>query len=137
MGLVSGDVGRRSVRGRASLAVAGLFVASGVLHLVRPEAFDQFLPDSVPAPRAVNAAAGVVEIACAYGLLSGRRWGGLASAATLFAVWPSNLAYAVRATRERGTTSPKAIVAWARMPLQIPMLWAVLGPVEDRGRERP
>jgi uncharacterized membrane protein len=125
------------VRGRTSLAVAGLFVASGVLHLVRPEAFDELIPDAVPAPRAVNAAAGVVEIVCAYGLVSGRRWGGPASAATLLAVWPSNLSYALRATRERGATSPKALVAWARMPLQIPMIWAVLGPVDDRRRERP
>ena len=132
MGLVSGTVGRRTARGRASLAVAGLFVASGVLHLVRPEAFDELLPDFVPAPRAVNAVAGAVELACAYGLVSGRWWGGPASAATLLAVWPSNLAYAVRATRERGATSPKALVAWARMPLQIPMVWAVLGPLEDR-----
>ena len=125
------------MRERMSLAVAGLFVASGVLHLVRPETFDEFIPDAVPAPRAVNAAAGVVEIGCAYGLMSGRRWAGPVSAATLLAVWPSNLAYAVRATRERGATSPQVLVAWARMPLQIPMIWAVLGPVDDRRRERP
>jgi len=114
------------VRHVLKLSVAGLFVASGVLHLVRPEAYDEFIPDGVPAPRAVNAAAGVVEIVCAYGLVTNRAWAGRASAATLLAVWPSNLEFAVRATREHGATSPKALLGWARMPLQVPMIWAVL-----------
>ena len=116
-----------SVRHVVRLGVAGLFVASGVLHLVRPEAYDEFIPEAVPVRRAVNTAAGVVEIACAYGLLAHRSWAGRASAATLLAVWPSNLQFAVRATRERGAASPKALVGWARMPLQVPMIWAVLG----------
>ena len=115
-----------SVRHVLKLSVAGLFVASGALHLVKPEAYDEFLPEAVPAPRAVNAAAGIVEIACAYGLVTRRSWAGRASAATLLAVWPSNLAFAVRATREHGATSRKALVGWARMPLQVPMIWAVL-----------
>jgi len=115
-----------SVRHVLRLSVAGLFLASGALHLVKPEAFDEFIPEVVPAPRAVNAAAGVVEIVCAYGLLTHRAWAGRASAATLLAVWPSNLQFAVRATREQGATSPKALIGWARMPLQVPMVWAVL-----------
>ena len=115
-----------SVRHVLKLSVAGLFVASGVLHLVRPEAYDEFISDGVPAPRAVNAASGVVEIVCAYGLVTNRAWAGRASAATLLAVWPSNLEFAVRATREHGATSPKALLGWARMPLQVPMIWAVL-----------
>jgi len=114
------------VRHVLKLSVAGLFVASGALHLVRPEAYDEFIPDGVPAPRAVNAASGVVEIVCAYGLVTNRAWAGRASAATLLAVWPSNLQFAVRATREHGATSPKALLGWARMPLQVPMIWAVL-----------
>jgi uncharacterized membrane protein len=108
------------------MSVAGLFTASGVLHVVRPQAFGEFLPDWVPAPRAVNAVAGAVEIACAYGLVTSRSWAGRASAATLLAVWPSNLEFALRTSRERGATSPPALVAWARLPLQVPMIWAVL-----------
>jgi uncharacterized membrane protein len=115
-----------SFRHVLKLSVAGLFAASGALHLARPEAYDEFIPEIVPAPRAVNAAAGVVEIVCAYGLVTNRAWAGRASAATLLAVWPSNLEFAVRATREHGVTSRKALVGWARMPLQVPMIWAVL-----------
>ena len=124
------------VRAGIRLGVAGLFVASGALHLVRPEAFDAFIPDFVPAQRAVNAVAGVAEIVCAYGLVRRRAWAGPASAALLLAVWPSNLAFAVGVTQEQGATSPLGLVAWARMPLQIPMIWAVLAPVDELGAGR-
>jgi uncharacterized membrane protein len=106
-------------------------MASGALHLLKPSAFDELLPRGMPAPVAVNAAAGVVELVCAYGLVRRRAWARPASVVTLLAVWPSNLQYAVAATTEAGVTSPKALVAWARMPLQIPMIWAVLMPVEE------
>lgn len=118
---------RRALR----LGVAGLFAASGTVHLVKPAAFDEFIPSWVPAPVAVNAAAGVLELACAYGLLTRRRWAGPVSALTLLAVWPSNLQFALAATAEAGLDSPKAMIAWARMPLQIPMIWAVLARVDD------
>jgi uncharacterized membrane protein len=118
------------VRRGLRLGVAGLFTASGVLHIVRPAAFDEFMPPWVPAPTAVNIAAGAVELACAYGLLTRRRWAGPASAVLLLAVWPSNLQFALNATSEEGLASTKALIGWARMPLQIPMIWAVLDPLE-------
>ena len=118
---------RRAVRG----TVIALFTASGVLHLVKPSAFDEFLPSQLPAPVAVNAVAGVVELACAYGLLRRHAWARPASVVTLLAVWPSNLQYAIGATQEAGLASPKALLAWARMPLQIPMIWGVLLPLDD------
>ncbi len=121
------------VRRGLRLGVGGLFTASGVLHIVRPAAFDEFMPPWVPAPTAVNIAAGAVELACAYGLLTRRRWAGPASAVLLLAVWPSNLQFALNATSEEGLASTKALIGWARMPLQIPMIWAVLDPLEDPG----
>jgi uncharacterized membrane protein len=124
------------LRSGIRLGVAGLFAASGALHLVRPEAFDAFLPDWLPAPLAVNAAAGAAEIVCAYGLLRRRSWAGPASAAVLLAVWPSNLAFAIGVTQEQGATSPLGIAAWARLPLQVPMIWAVLAPVDQLGTGR-
>jgi uncharacterized membrane protein len=127
----------KRVRSGLRLGVAGLFVASGVLHVVKPSAFDEFMPDWVPQPVAVNIAAGVVEIACAYGLVTRRRWAGPASAVVLLAVWPSNLAFAINATQEDGLTSTKALLGWARMPLQIPMIWAVLSPVEETWSQVP
>ena len=125
MRVVVGSRTRRTIR----LGVAGLFAASGALHLARPAAYDDFLPDWAPSPAAVNGAAGVVELVCAAGLLARRRWAGPASAATLLAVWPSNAQFALDASSRGGLTSPRALVAWARMPLQLPMIWAVLAPV--------
>ncbi len=124
--VVRGSRARRGIR----LGVAGLFAGSGVLHLVKPAAYDDFLPDWTPNPTTVNLAAGVVELVCAYGLVTRRRWAGPLSAATLLAVWPSNLQFALDATAQGGLTSPKAMIAWARMPLQIPMIWAVLAPLD-------
>jgi uncharacterized membrane protein len=121
---------RRVVRG----TVIGLFTASGAMHLLKPSAFDELLPATMPAPVAVNAVAGVVELVCAYGLVRRRAWARPASVLTLLAVWPSNLQYAVAATADAGVASPKALVAWARMPLQIPMIWAVLMPVDELRR---
>lgn len=127
MRIVEGSRTRRTIR----LGVAGLFTASGVLHVVRPEAFDAFLPDWTPAPVALNVAAGAVELVCAYGLVTRRRWAGPLSAVTLLAVWPSNLWFALEAAQQDGPTSPAALLGWARLPLQIPMIWAVLAPVVD------
>lgn len=118
---------RRTIR----LGVAALFAGSGALHLVRPSAFDDFLPDWTPNPVAVNVAAGAVELVCAAGLVTRQRWAGPLSAATLLAVWPSNLQFALDATAQGGPTSTKALLGWARMPLQLPMIWAVLAPVGD------
>jgi uncharacterized membrane protein len=124
---------RRTIR----LGVAGLFTASGALHVVKPDAFDAFLPDWTPAPVALNVAAGAVELVCAYGLVTRRRWAGPLSAATLLAVWPSNLWFALEATQQDGLSSPQALLGWARMPLQIPMIWAVLAPVVDDAAPNP
>lgn len=112
------------LRSRVRLGVIGLFLASGALHLVRPEAFEDFMPEW--APEQANRAAGAAELVCAYGLLTRRRWAGPASAATLLAVWPANLHFALGATAEGGLGSTKALLGWARMPLQLPMIWAVL-----------
>jgi uncharacterized membrane protein len=127
MSSVVGSRTRRTIR----LGVAGLFTASGALHVVKPDAFDAFLPDWTPAPVALNVAAGAVELVCAYGLVTRRRWAGPLSAATLLAVWPSNLWFAIDATAQDGLASPQALLGWARMPLQIPMIWAVLAPVVE------
>ena len=117
-----------SARGVVRGGVVGLFVLSGITHVVRPQTFEEFLPEATPHPTTVNAVAAVVELACAYGLVRRRSWAGRASAATLLAVWPSNVHFAVRAAREHGPRSGKALIGYARLPLQIPMIWAVLEP---------
>ena len=65
--------------------VVGAFLASGTVHLVRPETFEPLMPEAVPAHREVIYASGVAELVCAAGLLHPRtrRLAGLASAALL------------------------------------------------------
>ena len=115
MRVVVGSRTRRTIR----LGVAGLFAASGALHLARPAAYDDFLPDWAPSPAAVNGAAGVVELVCAAGLLARRRWAGPMSAATLLAVWPSNLGSRSRRAPGWPRLAP-GTGRRARMPIRCP-----------------
>ncbi|MCK9897279.1 DoxX family protein [Frankia sp. AgB32] len=120
-------------RSRPSLVTAA-FLVSGVVHLVRPSVFEPLIPPALPRPREIVYASGVAELACAAGLLAKARWAGPASAALLLAVWPGNLQMALDATtgaREGGgqpSDVAAAAFAWARLPLQVPMIRAVLAP---------
>jgi len=89
------------------------------------------VPRWVPRRRAVVYASGVVELVSAAGLLSGARWAGPISAATLVGIWPANLQMALDATR---SGRPLALQAglWGRVPLQVPMITVAL-----RSRRRP
>ena len=106
--------------------MAALFLVSGTVHLVRPEVFTALIPGWLPDPTAVVRVSGAAELVCAYGLLSRRRWGGPASAVLLLAVWPGNLQMALDATSDHGLSSPQAVLSWARLPLQVPLVWMAL-----------
>lgn len=54
------------------LVLAGLFTASGTLHLIRPEIFEPLMRAFVPAHTEVIYASGVAELLCAAGLASPR-----------------------------------------------------------------
>jgi len=111
---------------RSSRLLVGAFVASGAVHLARPQVYEPLMPAWVPAHREVILASGVAELACALGMAlpPTRRLAGWASAALLLGVWPGNLKMALDSNRSRSTTL-KA-VAWGRMPLQVPMIRAAI-----------
>jgi len=106
--------------------VVGAFLASGTVHLVRPQTFEPLMPEAVPAHREVIYASGVAELVCAAGLMHPRtrRPAGWASAALLVAVFPGNLKMAGDALKTRNQTF-KA-VALGRLPLQLPLIRAAL-----------
>lgn len=116
--------------------VAGLAVVlatSGVLHFVRPEVYEGIVPHVLPRRRLLVHASGVVELACAAGLLhpSTRRAAGWSSAVLLVAVLPANVQMSVdhgrRAARRRDTSSRATFAATlGRLPLQWPMVRAAL-----------
>lgn len=100
--------------------VATLFSVSGVVHLVRPSVFAPLVPAWLPSPTGVVVVSGLAELVCAAGLWSRQRWAGRASAALLLVVWVGNVQMALDAS---GTA---AVVAWVRVPLQVPLVWAAL-----------
>jgi len=106
--------------------ILGAFAVSGVVHLVRPQVFEPLVPSVLPAPRALVYTSGVAELVCAYGLLRRRRWAPGASAALLLAVWPGNGQYALDVQGSKRASRLHKAVAWARMPLQLPMIRSAL-----------
>lgn len=112
-------------------AIAAAFLASGTTHLVRPQMFESMIPRVLPSPRGVVYASGMVELACAAGLLRGARWAGPASAALLVGVLPAHLQMALDTTAaaRRKPTAKRlawAVGSWARIPLQLPLIRAAL-----------
>jgi uncharacterized membrane protein len=100
---------------------------SGTLHLVRPALFTPLVPPALPNRQVWVLGSGLAELACAAGLVSGRAWAAPATAATLLGVWPGNWWYAV-ATQRRDAHPAHKAAAWARVPLQVPMVVAALRP---------
>lgn len=103
-------------------ALSGIFAVSGVLHLVKPEVYEPLMPQVVPAHREVILVSGIVELACAAGLLhpATRVAAGWASVALLLAVYPANLKMAadLKSSRRRSLRT----AAFARLPLQVPLI---------------
>jgi uncharacterized membrane protein len=115
------------LRASAPTGLAAVFTLTGVLHFVRPAFFDPLMPRVVPARyhRPLIYLSGVAELVCAAGLVRRTRWASSASTAVLLGVWPANLQMALDAGsgRHEGAMD-SAAVAWGRMPLQLPLLWA-------------
>jgi uncharacterized membrane protein len=124
------------LRRRAPVALAALFVGSGIVHLVRPRSFASIMPRAIPEEHHTNLiyASGVVELVCAAGLLKRTRWARAASIATLAAVFPANVQMALDAGTGRNIgPSDSRAVAWGRLPLQLVMAWAALQARPRRG----
>jgi uncharacterized membrane protein len=113
-----------------ALVVAALFLASGVLHLVNPAAFVWLMPPWLPLQTELIVISGAMELAAAIGLVFKQRWAPIVTVITLLAVWPANWWFAIDSL----TSNPDiALIAWLRLPLQLPLLyWAWKAPVRNR-----
>ncbi|MFE9247197.1 DoxX family protein [Nocardiopsis sp. NPDC006938] len=115
------------LRGAAPIALGALFVGSGLLHFAAPGPFEAIMPRRLPAHRAFVYGSGAAELVCGAGLLTRRPWAGTASAALLLAVWPANVQMALDSGSGRlPRVADNRVVAWSRVPLQIPLVWAAL-----------
>ena len=104
--------------------LAGLLGGSGVLHLVRPQAYDWLVPPELGNPRVWVTGSGLAELGTAA-LLAGaatRRAGGWAAAGLLLGFVPAHL-HSLRVLRDK--PGPLAVAA-LRLPVQVPLVRAAL-----------
>ncbi|HYD10921.1 MAG TPA: hypothetical protein VEA78_12540 [Acidimicrobiales bacterium] len=113
------------MRLRSHHALAGVLAAAGVAHFVVPEPFEEIIPAPLrDHDTLLTYASGVAELACAAGLLPAktRRAAALATALLFVLVFPANVQMAL----DGGGDRVPAWAAWARLPLQVPLLvWAI------------
>jgi uncharacterized membrane protein len=110
----------------APTGLAALFLASGTLHVIRPSLFLPLVPRAMPSRDAIVLASGVAELVCAAGLITKADWAGRASAVLLCAIFPGNVIFAVDVSRDPESSKALIAAAWARLPLQLPLVWAAL-----------
>lgn len=107
---------------RAPVVTSCFLGIMGVLHFVKPEHFDRIVPRALPgSARFYTYASGVAELGVA-GLLTApttRRAGALAAIALYTAVFPANVQMAWDWRHE---SAFKRVVAFGRLPLQIPLI---------------
>jgi uncharacterized membrane protein len=110
---------------RIRLFLISLLAGSGILHFAHPAPFVSIVPKSLTRRAELVAISGVAELVCAVLLAhpGSRSVGGPATAALFVGVFPANVSMALRSGRR---PLWYRIVAWARLPLQIPLvLWAL------------
>jgi uncharacterized membrane protein len=98
------------------------FITAGLLHFLRPEYYEQIMPDHLPAHRELVLISGAAEIAGGVGVAFAqtRRAAGLWLIALLIAVFPANVNMALHPDDFRSI--PPALL-WARLPLQGVLIW--------------
>lgn len=95
------------------------------MHFARPRPFQRIVPPWLGDPAPWVAVSGAAELACAAGLAMPRtrRSAALGTAALFVAVFPANVQMALDA---RSGPLWYRVGAWARLPLQVPLvLWAL------------
>ena len=106
----------------APVVTAGFLGTTGVLHFAKPEHYDAIVPRALPgSARFYTYASGAAELGIA-GLLTvptTRRAGALAAIALYTAVFPANVQMA---WDWRHKSVFKRVVAFGRLPLQLPMI---------------
>lgn len=113
------------------------FVASGVLHFLKPRVYDEMMPDGLPKPRALVYASGGAEVVGGAGLMARDLWiVGAASwwlVATLTAVFPANVHMALHPERYPRIPGGRTTLL-ARLPFQLVFAAWVLAAGRPDGR---
>jgi uncharacterized membrane protein len=114
------------VSSRWAYTLAALLGVAGTTHFALPRFYDAIVPHPLPgSPRAWTLVSGAVELACAAAVAipRTRRLGATAAAVLFVVVFPANVQMAID---WRGRPLPDRLIAYGRLPLQIPLvLWAL------------
>jgi uncharacterized membrane protein len=112
---------------RRAYSLAALMGGAGTMHFVRPEFFDAIVPRWMPGrPRTTTYVSGLAELVAAALVVNPRtrRLGGWWSVVTILGVYPANIQMAIDGgVPDAAPPLDSAAAAWARLPLQIPMVW--------------
>ncbi|MCC6873236.1 MAG: DoxX family membrane protein [Sandaracinaceae bacterium] len=109
---------------RVSVVVMGLlYVAAGLNHFRDAQFYMRIMPPWIPWHAPLVWLSGAIELVLGIGVLvpATRRWACWGLVALLMAVFPAN----VHAALHPETMGIPAWAAWARLPLQLPLIaWA-------------
>jgi uncharacterized membrane protein len=107
------------------------FITTGILHFLRPEMYEQIVPDALPAHYEIVLISGAAEIAGGVGVAFERTRpaAGIWLAVLLVLVFPANVNMAVNS--ERFASIAPALL-WARLPLQAVQIWWALRATRPR-----
>ena len=111
---------------RSARLLALLLLVMGTLHFAVPRPFDDLVPRSLPgSARAWIYASGLAELLCGVliAVARTRTLGGRLAALLLVAVFPGNVQMALDWSDR---SVPEQLLAYARLPLQIPLVWWAL-----------
>lgn len=124
---------------RSQKLLSAVYCTTGTLHFLIPSTYEKIMPDYLPAHRELVYASGVAEIAGGIGVMipKTRKAAGWGLAAMLVAVFPANVHMAMNPDTFEDVPE---WAAWARLPLQLPLIfWALRAtgalrrsPVPDR-----
>ncbi len=130
---------RTNLRAVSRYALAAVMVGAGVLHFAVPRMYEPLIPRALGSPRAWVLGSGAAEIA-AGALLAAprtRRLGAWAAVAVLVAILPGNVQMALDGGYPTAGPAGNPVVAWLRVPLQVPLvLWAMSHTGTRGARER-
>jgi uncharacterized membrane protein len=109
---------------RISLGV--IFVAAGALHFLVPGAYERIMPPYLPLHCELVYLSGALEALGGLGMFSERTRpaAGIGLVLLLIAVWPANLQMLLDAYAAQKPSWWLALL-WARLPLQILLIWWV------------
>lgn len=117
---------------RAAVSLAALLAVAGAAHFVIPRPYQRIVPELFSDPAFWVRWSGVAELACA-GLVAHPRTcrvGALAAAGIFIVVFPANVKMALDGGVPFG-------LAWARLPLQVPLVWWAYRVAYPRARAAP